>query len=209
MTIYAYYRVSTDAQDFQNQKFGVLQYCQRLGLTIDKEFVDDGVSGSVKAKERKLWKVVKEAHKGDFLIVSELSRIGRSTADVLETVQILCNKEVAVHLVKQSMVLDQSPMGKMMIAIMAAFAEMERDLTIQRTKEALARKKLEGVKLGRPKGFTYRKLKKEDVLDLVSKGFNKTQAARLLECDRQTLHRFCRENNIEVENKKGSKKHNA
>lgn len=207
--IYAYYRVSTDTQDFENQKFGVLQYLNRLGLKIDKEFIDNGVSGSVKAKDRKLWKIVKESREGDYLVVSELSRIGRSTADVLETIQLLCNKKVIVHLVKQNMVLDQSPMGKMMIAIMAAFAEMERDLIVQRTKECLARKKLEGVHLGRPRGCTYRKLKKDDVLDLVQKGFNKTQICHLLECNWQTVHRFCKENNIEVENKIRGKKSNA
>lgn len=209
MTVYAYYRVSTDTQDYENQRFGVLQYVNKIGLKIDKELVDDGVSGSVEAKERKLWKVVKESKSGDYLIVSELSRIGRSTADVLKTIKMLHDKEVKIHLVKQNMILDQSPMGKMMIAIMAAFAEMERDLTIQRVKESLARKKLEGVHLGRPKGFHYRKLKKDDVVELAEKGFNKAEMARLLKCDWATLHRFCKENNINVTNGKKSQKHIA
>ena len=207
MTVYAYYRVSTDRQDYNSQKLGVVEYCTRASLNIDKEIVDDGVSGTVKAKNRKLWKIVKEAQKGDYLVTSELSRLGRSTVDVLETCNILSNKGVNVYFVKQAMGLDQSPMGKMMTAILSAFAEMERDLIRQRTIEGLARARAQGKHLGRPHGTTYRKLNIDEVLELVRAGFNKAEIARLLECNWQTIHRFCKENNINVEYKPKGKKH--
>ena len=201
MTVYAYYRVSTDRQDYNSQKLGVVDYCNRANLKIDKEIIDDGVSGAVKAKDRKLGKIIKEARKGDFLVTSELSRLGRSTADVLNTCNTLGEKGVNVYFVKQAMGLDQSPMGKVMLAILSAFAEMERDLIRQRTIEGLARAKAQGKHLGRAYGTTYRKLNIDEVLELVRAGFNKTEISRLLECNWQTLHRFCKENNIDVKYK--------
>lgn len=198
MTVYAYYRVSTEKQDYNSQKMGVVEYCDRVGLKIDKEVIDEGVSGTVKAKERKLWNIVKAAKNGDYLITSELSRLGRSTVDVLETCNILANKGVNVYFIKQAMGLDQTPMGKMMTAILSAFAEMERDLISQRTVEGLARAKAQGKHLGRPHGTIYRKLKIEEVLELVEAGFNKSEISRFLSCDWLTVHRFCKENSINV-----------
>lgn len=196
MTIWAYYRISTDKQDYNSQKLGVLDYCNRNGLIIDKEVIDEGVSGCVKAKDRKLNKIIQKAEKGDWLIVSELSRLGRSTIDVLETCRTFGKKGVNVYLVKQSIKLDESPMGKMILAILSAFAEMERDLIVQRSKEGIERARQQGKKLGRPRGFHYRKLKFEEVLHLVKAGFNKSEISRMLNCDWQTLHRFMKENNI-------------
>ena len=89
-------------------------------------------------------------------------------------------------------------MGKMMTAILSAFAEMERDLISQRTLEGLARARAQGKHLGRPFGATHRMLKVDEVLELANAGLNKTRIANLLNCDRNTVHRFCRENNIDV-----------
>lgn len=191
MTTFAYYRVSTSDQDYNSQKLGVVEYCKRCGYNIDKEIVDDGVSGCVKAKDRNLWKIVKQAKKGDWLITSELSRIGRSTSDVLQTLNILSQKGVNVYFIKQSMQLDQSPMGKMMVAILSAFAEMERDLIAQRTKEGLERVKREGKRVGRPfgsknvKGVDLQKLKY-----LFSQGYKKTEIAKILDVHRNTVTRY-------------------
>lgn len=197
MTVWAYYRVSTDKQDYNSQKLGVLDYCDKNGLTIEKEVVDDGVSGCIKAKDRNLNKIIKNGNKGDWLIVSELSRLGRSTIDVLETCRIFGKKGINVYLVKQSIKLDESPMGKMILAILSAFAEMERDLMIQRSKEGIERAKQQGKHLGRPFGFTYRKLNIQDVKTLRDTGLAKAEMARLLNCNWNTLHRFMKENKID------------
>lgn len=199
MTVYAYYRVSTDKQDYNSQKLGVVEYCCRANLNIDKEVLDDGVSGTVKAKDRKLWKIVKQAKKGDYLITSELSRLGRSTVDVLDTCQRLAENGVNVYFVKQAMGLDQSPMGKMMLAILSAFAEMERDLISQRTLEGLKRAREQGKHLGRPFGKRgFRKLDIEEIKMLADKGFNKQQIANMQDVHWKTVSRFMKEHNIEV-----------
>ena len=190
--IYAYYRVSSSDQNYNSQKLGVEEYCKRCGCHIDKEVVDDGISGTVKAKDRHLWKIVKESQKGDWVITSELSRIGRSTTDVLQTLNTLAKKGVNVYFVKQAMQLDQSPMGKMMTAILSAFAEMERDLISQRTVEGIERARKEGKHIGRPFGSKNKvfKLKEEEVRACREAGMNKSQIARYFGIYHSTVIRY-------------------
>ena len=192
---YAYIRVSTDKQDCENQKLGIEQKAQSLGLKIDKYIEDAGVSGTVKAKKRNLWKIVQQGKQGDWLITSELSRLGRSTVDVLETCGILAQKGINVWFVKQNIGLDQSPMGKMMLAIMSAFAEMERDLISMRTKEALARIRANGKTLGRKLGSKnkHHKLEgKEAVLEnLLQQNLSKREICKRLKVSYPTLRKHC------------------
>lgn len=190
--IYAYYRVSNSDQNYNSQKLGVEEYCKRCGYKIDKEVIDEGISGTVKAKDRHLWKIIKESQKGDWVITSELSRIGRSTTDVLQTLNTLSQKGVNVYFVKQAMQLDQSPMGKMMTAILSAFAEMERDLISQRTKEGLERAKREGKHVGRPfgSGNTHFKVEEEDIRLCRRSGLNWKQIGHYLNIDRTTAMRY-------------------
>lgn len=198
--IYAYYRVSSEDQNYNSQKLGVLEWCNRVGWIIDKEVIDDGISGIVKAKNRNLWKIIKKSQKGDWVITSELSRIGRSTTDVLDTLNTLSKKGVNVYFVKQAMRLDQSPMGKMMTVILSAFAEMERDLISQRTIEGMKRAKAEGKHIGRPRGAGYRKLKKRDsvIKQLAEKGFTKAEIARKTKTHWNTVYRYLKENTIVI-----------
>lgn len=192
--IYAYYRVSNSDQNYNSQKLGVEEYCKRCGYEIDKEVIDDGVSGTVKAKDRNLWKIIKEAKSGDWVITSELSRIGRSTTDVLQTLNILSKKGVNVYFVKQGMQLDQSPMGKMMTAILSAFAEMERDLISQRTKEGIDRAKREGKHVGRPFSSTNTLYKLDDnrhyIGIMLMQGITYAEMARRCGVHRNTLKRY-------------------
>lgn len=203
MTVYAYYRVSTDKQDYESQKVGVVEYAKRNGLTIDKEVIDDGVSGTVLAKDRKLNTILKKAVKGDTVITSELSRLGRSTADVINTCQLFVKKGVNCYLIKQGMAIDNTPMGKMMIAILGAFAEMERDLISQRTKEGLARVKATGKVLGRRVGSGgYSKLddKEEEIRKLIDKGYNKNQLAKKFKVSFCCIQKFLSNKNIFIVN---------
>ena len=192
--IYAYYRVSNSDQNYNSQKLGVEEYCKRCGYEIDKEVIDDGVSGTVKAKDRNLWKIIKEAKSGDLVITSELSRIGRSTTDVLQTLNTLSKKGVNVYFVKQGMQLDQSPMGKMMTAILSAFAEMERDLISQRTKEGLERAKREGKHVGRKQGARNKlyKLDKDShyIGVMLMQDITYAEMARRCGCSWATLRRY-------------------
>lgn len=196
--IYGYIRVSTDKQDCDNQKLCIESKAQTLGVKIDKYIEDAGVSGTVKAKNRNLWKIVKCGKKGDWLITSELSRLGRSTIDVLKTCDILAQKGVNVWFVKQNIGLDQTPMGKMMLAIMSAFAEMERDLISLRTREALARIKAEGRTIGRKTGSKnkHNKLEgKEDILKkLLEQDIPQTVIAKKMKISCPTLRKYIKNN---------------
>lgn len=180
MIVYAYYRVSTGTQDYESQKIGVVEYAKRNGITIDKEIIDDGISGTVAANKRKLGKLVRSLQAGDLIIVSELSRLGRSTADVINTCNTIVKHGADCYMVKQNMRLDQSPVGKLMIAIFSAFAEMERDLISQRTKEGLARVKASGKKLGRGFGCTNKKHALDDKIGKLKKLWNKGYSCNLI-----------------------------
>lgn len=208
MTTWAYYRVSTEEQTVESQKIGVLDYAKRLNLNIDREIIDDGVSGTVLAKDRNLNKILKQAKQGDKVIVSELSRLGRSTSDVLNTCQIFIKRGIDCYFVKQSMALDNTPMGKMMVAILSAFAEMERDLISQRTKEGLARVKAQGKVLGRrigSGGFSKLDDKEEEIKQLVERGYNKNQLAKKFNVSFCCVHKFCNSKNIHIKSQKLSK----
>ena len=191
MTVFAYYRVSTDKQDFESQKFGVVEYAKRAGLTIEKEYLDDGVSGTVAASKRELGKLLDEMKEGDTIITGELSRLGRSTVDVIATCNKIAAAGVKCYMVKQGMAIDQTPMGKLMIAIFAAFAEMERDLISQRTRESLARLKAQGKKLGRKVGAKNKVClmdKYADVLPkLIAKGLSTREIAKALKTSPTTV----------------------
>ncbi len=151
MTLYAYLRVSTDAQDVNNQKLGVLEYCarQNLGGPI---LVEDTASGKMNWSERELGALLGRTSPGDILVVSEISRLARSALQVLEVMKVAAEKCVAVHVVKNAMIMDGSIQSKIYATIFGLAAEIERDFIAQRTREALARKKADGFTLGRPAG---------------------------------------------------------
>lgn len=172
MTVWAYYRVSTDKQDYESQKVGVVDYAKRSGLKIEKEVIDDGVSGTVIAEKRNLGILLDEMQEGDTIIVSELSRLGRSTADVIKTCTTIADRKVNCYLVKQGMQIDQSPMGKLMITIFSAFAEMERDLIAMRTKEGIARARASGKKIGRQFGQKNASSILDDQKDFIIEKYN-------------------------------------
>lgn len=192
--IYAYVRVSSNVQTVESQKIGIESYCQQNNLKIDKYITDDGVSGTVKASKRRLGYLLRIMRAGDTIIVSELSRLGRSTADVIKTCKTMADKGVNCHLVKQGMNLDQSPMGKLFISILSAMAEMERDLISQRTREGLARVKASGRKLGKPFGSKNRHHildgKENLIARLWNAGKSKMAIARACRCSPRSLFRY-------------------
>lgn len=199
--IYAYYRVSTELQNYESQKVGVIDFANRMNWKIDKEYIDEGVSGTILAKERKLGTLLNILNKDDVLITSELSRLGRSTSDVINTCQLLVKKGVNCYLVKQGMSIDNTPMGKMMIAILSAFAEMERDLISQRTIEGLKRRKADGVQLGRPVGSKNRKTKMsnqyDNVLKMLQSGMLRNQIAKELHVSFFTVNKYIKSTDLQ------------
>lgn len=152
MKCVGYIRVSTDKQDYANQEKGILDSA-KLFNTAEVEFIEETVSGKISWRQRELGKLVSYMEKGDVLIVSELSRLGRSLIDVLEILREFTNKQVIVYCVKGGYKLNGGDLQTTILTtVMGLAAQIERELISMRTKEALQRKKAEGMKLGRPKG---------------------------------------------------------
>lgn len=196
--IFAYLRVSTDAQDTENQKHGIKQYALEKGFE-NVEYVSDSVSSKIEWRERKLGEMVKTSITGDIIIFSEISRMARSTLQVLEILRDCANKSVEVHIVKTKMIIDNSIQSKAMVLVYGLVAEMEKDFISVRTKEALARKKAEGVILGRPKGRPKQsKLDKEKdkIAELRKAKIGVSDIARLVGASRATVHNWLKENKL-------------
>lgn len=194
MTVYAYLRVSTEEQDYKKQQYGILRYCEYRGITIDKEYIDEGISGSVNFKKRRLGKLIKVLKKDDTVIVSELSRLSRSMVDMYTLVKIFVDKGVKVFCVKENLEIGNTAIGLMIMTVFSFSAQIERERISQRTKEALAKLKSDGVKLGRPKGTknTFYKLsgKMNLINNLFKQGFPKYKIAKKCGVSYQTLKRF-------------------
>ena len=155
----AYLRVSTADQDIEKNKNDILRLSNDKGLG-QVLFVEEKVSGTVSWKKRKIAKILEELNEGDNLIVSELSRIGRSMLEIMQVLSYSLDKEINVYAVKGNWQLDNSIQSKIMAMVFSMAAEIERDLISKRTREALKAKKAQGIKLGRPKGTGKSKLDK-------------------------------------------------
>lgn len=153
----AYLRVSTPDQDLEKNKADILHLANEKGLGKVK-WVEETVSGRVSWRKRQIADVVEQLQDGDNLLVSELSRLGRSMLECMEILSIAIEKNIHVFAVKGNWQLDNSIQSKIVAMAFSMAAEIERDLISQRTKEALAAKKRAGVKLGRPTGSGKSKL---------------------------------------------------
>lgn len=157
MTTYAYLRVSTADQDLSKNRYDILHLANEKGLG-NVTWVEETVSGRLVWKKRKVAHILEQAQPGDNLIVSELSRLGRSMLECMEILSVATEKSIHVYAVKGSWQLDGTLQSKIIAMAFSIAAEIERDLISQRTKEALAAKKQLGMKLGRPPGTGKSKL---------------------------------------------------
>lgn len=150
---YAYLRTSTDKQDLNHQKLEILAYARQHDLKVD-EFVEIAISARQTPKQRRIDELMAKIQTADILVVSELSRLGRSTAEVIGLISELIRRQIRVIAIKQGLDIQQKHdmQAKVMVTLFSLFAELERDLISFRTKEALAAKKNQGIKLGKSKG---------------------------------------------------------
>lgn len=151
MATIAYLRVSTTDQDLHKNKADILHLANDKNLG-QVQFIEETVSGTVSWKKRKIAQIIEDLSKGDNLIVSELSRLGRSMLEIMEVLNIALEKGIHIHAIKGNWQLNDSIQSKIIAMVFAMAAEIERDLISKRTKEALQAKKAMGMKLGRPKG---------------------------------------------------------
>ncbi|MCF0063195.1 recombinase family protein [Dyadobacter chenwenxiniae] len=147
----AYLRVSTLDQDLEKNKTDILHLAKEKNLG-KVEFVQEKVSGNVSWRNSKIGPIIDELKKGDVILLSEFSRLGRSMLEVMEIISIAMQKGIRIYTVKGAWQLDDSIQSKVMAMVFAMASEIERDLISKRTKESLAAKKLSGIKLGRPTG---------------------------------------------------------
>lgn len=179
----AYIRASTDKQDLNNQKLEIYEYAKKNKLEVD-DFIQMTISSRKTTKERRIDEMLSVLDDADTLIVTELSRLGRSTAEVIGLVNELIKKQVRVIAIKQNLDMKQHDMNsKIMITLFSLFAELERDLISLRTKEALASKKIQGIRLGKPKGTIQKSKFDQDIVkikELLSLGLSVRKIAIFL-----------------------------
>src|SRR5436190_13618276 len=153
----AYLRVSTDEQDLKKNRADILHLANEKNLGR-VQWVEETISGQVSWRKRKIATILESLHAGDNLLVSELSRLGRSMLECMELLSIATEKKINIYAVKGNWQLDGSIQSKIIAMAFSMAAEIERDLLSQRTKEALAARQRAGVQLGRPRGIGKSKL---------------------------------------------------
>ncbi len=192
---YGYIRVSTDKQTVENQRFEVSRFCEKEGITIDC-WIEETISGTKEPEKRKLGKFLKQIRKGDILICAELSRLGRSLLMIMAILNECLKREAQVWTIKDNYRLGSDISSKVLAFAFGLSAEIERNLISQRTKEALARKRAEGVVLGHPKGVknSHTKLsgKEDDILVMRRNGLSYPAIAKCLKVHPVTISRFFR-----------------
>lgn len=184
-----YLRVSTSDQDIEKNKTDILKLAndRELGKV---QFKEEKISGKIPWRERKFGEIWEELQKGDNIIVSELSRLGRSMLECMEILSISTQKGINIYSVKGNWQLDQSIQSKVIAMAFSMAAEIERDLISQRTKEALRAKKAAGVKLGRPRGPGKSKLDpfRPEIEALLANGSTQRFIARRYNTTEANLH---------------------
>lgn len=188
---YAYIRVSTDHQNVENQQHEILTYTQNHNIKIDR-WVSETISSRKPLTERKLGKLLKKLKKGDVLIATELSRLGRNLLEVMGILQHCLEKDCQIWTLKENYRLGADIQSKVLAFAFSLAGEIEKNLISERTKNSLKRLKDEGKHLGRPHGFSYQKLEKKHnkIKELLDKGVSKAEIARLMGCTWITLHRY-------------------
>ena len=192
--IYGYCRISTEHQSVCNQKHGIITFAEENNIKIDK-WIEETISSRKPLNERKLGKLLKKLKKGDILIASELSRLGRNLLEVMGILKECLERDCQIWTLKENYRLGSDIQSKVLAFAFSLAAEIERQLLSDRIKECLARVKADGKHIGRPRGSTYRKLAKKHnkIKELLDKKVSKAEIARLLDCDWNTLHRYIKE----------------
>lgn len=197
--IYAYTRVSTKGQFLENQEYGIKEFCKQRGMQVDV-WVEEKVTGTKKAEDRKLGDLLRNCQKGDTIITTEISRIGRSVVDVLGVMNTLKQKEVVLIAIKQNFVLDDSLSALMISTIFSLMAQVEKEILSQRVKEGLAARKAAGMKLGRPFGSKNKQnklFKQKDYIETLLKGgASRYLIKKQLHAHSHTLNNFLLESGL-------------
>lgn len=190
--IYAYIRVSTDRQTVENQRYEIDNFCKVRQIKINK-YIEETVSGMKSIDKRELGALIRKMKKGDTLVASEISRFGRRLLEVMSILKMLMDKKVNVVTVKEKFELGDNLQSHVIAFAFSLASEIERSLISQRTKEALARRRAMGQKLGRKAGGRNRRHKldehKELIRTMVEYGCSKSEICRKVGCQYGTLEK--------------------
>lgn len=194
--IYGYIRVSTDKQTVENQRFEINGFVQSKGIQIDC-WVEETASGTICFEKRKLGNLLKRLRKNDVLVASEISRFGRSLLQIMSILYYCMKNDIQIWTIKDNYHLGTDIQSKALAFAFGLSAEIERDLISQRTKEALARLKAEGKKIGRARGCKNINHKLDDkcsqIFALLDKGISQNKIAQKFHVHRNTMNKFVKQ----------------
>jgi len=193
--IFGYIRVSTDKQTINNQRYEIEQFCMNNKLQIE-QWIEETISGTKSPDKRRLGEILKEIKKDDLIICSELSRLGRSLFMIMSILSHCLSVGAKIWTIKDGYRLGDDIQSKVLAFAFGLSAEIERNLIAQRTKEALARCKAEGKKLGRHPGKAVNvKLSghEDEIRQMIKSGMKKIEIGRHFGVNRQTVRIFVNE----------------
>lgn len=196
---YGYIRVSTDKQDTENQKFEIQNFAKINNITIDK-WVEESISSKKELKKRKLYPLLKLMKKDDLMIACELSRLGRNLMQIMSILHGMLEKECQIWTIKDNYRLGNDISSKVLAFAFGLSAEIERNLISQRTKAALARKKSEGMVLGRRPGFNKKSIcdkHKDEIIKFAKLGLSCSAISKIVKVNRISISNYMKLNNIE------------
>ena len=196
----SYLRVSTDEQDNQKFKHDVRAYANKMDFGR-VQFIEEKIKGKKNWKTRKIATMIEQMQSGDKLIVPELSRLGRSTLEVLEILKSAQDKGIAIYSVKENYQLNGDGLqAKMMSTMLALFADVEHTFISERTKEGLKAARAKGRMLGRPRGPGKSKLDphRDEIIDKLTLGVPKAKIARRYKTTQANLHNWLTKNKIKI-----------
>lgn len=195
--IYAYVRVSTDKQTTENQRFEITNFARKRSLQISK-WVEETISSRKDLQERTFGILLNSLQANDTLIVSEISRMGRNLLQIMSILNLCMERHVKVFAIKEGYELGDNINSKVLAFAFGLSAEIERNLISQRIKEALARKKAQGIKLGRPLGSKKKKpillIHNKFIGQKIKAGAKQVEIARELNVHRHTVKKWIKDN---------------
>lgn len=194
--VIAYIRVSTELQSYEGQQYEIEQWCHRRNWEVHR-WVQEKVSGAKEINRRTLGRLLKRMNRGDVLVCTELSRLGRNMMMVMGILNTCSQKGIKIYSIKDNFELSDSLNAKIIAFAFSLAAEIERNLISQRTREALAAKKQAGIKLGRPFGKSRERKRFDDREDYIrtrrNQGVSIGRLAEELKMHRNTLSRYLNE----------------